>query len=290
MRLEGIHHITDDHRATRPATSTSTRACSGCAWSPRPSTRTTRPSTTSSTPTSTARPGTEMTFFEYPGAAPRPRRRAAWCTRVVSRVALDRRRSTSGPTGSPPRASTTDRDGDRLRFADPEGLGHELAVDARRRAARRPSTREIPRRACARRASIGVRAYSLDAERSGRAARGRAGARRRAATNACELRGDAARRRRSPSTRRPRRGRPGSGLDPPRRLGHDRCRAPALARAPTRRPACRRRRSSTATSSTRSTSASPAGSSTRSPTTLPALRWAAAAGARWARPSSSRPG
>ena len=31
-------------------------------------------------------------------------------------------------SGWPARASTTERDGDRLRFADPEGLDHELVV------------------------------------------------------------------------------------------------------------------------------------------------------------------
>ena len=61
--------------ATRRATSTSTRACSACGWSRRPSTRTTRASTTCSTPTSRGAPGSDITFFEYPGAPPRARRR-----------------------------------------------------------------------------------------------------------------------------------------------------------------------------------------------------------------------
>ncbi len=49
-------------------------------------------------------PGTEMTFFEYPGAR-RGRAGGGMVHTLVSRVALDPRRSTSGPTGSPPRAS-----------------------------------------------------------------------------------------------------------------------------------------------------------------------------------------
>ena len=72
------------------------------------------------------RAGSELTFFEYPGAAP-GRAGAGMVHRVVSRVgspaALDfwaQRLEREGVAG--------ERDGDRLRFADPEGLGHELVV------------------------------------------------------------------------------------------------------------------------------------------------------------------
>lgn len=74
------------------------------------------------------RPGSEMTFFEYPGAAP-GRAGQGMIHRIVSRVgsadAIDfweRRLAGEG--------LATERDADRLRFSDPEGLGHELVVRA----------------------------------------------------------------------------------------------------------------------------------------------------------------
>jgi glyoxalase family protein len=74
------------------------------------------------------RPGSELTFFEYPGT-PRGRAGAGMVHRIVSRV------------GSPAaidfweqrleeRGVETERDDVRLRFADPEGLAHELVVRA----------------------------------------------------------------------------------------------------------------------------------------------------------------
>jgi glyoxalase family protein len=74
------------------------------------------------------RPGSELTFFEYPGAVPR-RPGAGMLHRIVWRV------------GSPDalafwerRLGAEDvpvaRDGDRVRFADFEGLDHELVVTA----------------------------------------------------------------------------------------------------------------------------------------------------------------
>lgn len=74
------------------------------------------------------RPGSEITFFEYPGAA-RGRAGAGMVHRIVWRV--------GGPgaidfweerlTGE---GIEVVRDGERLLFADPEGLGHELVVRA----------------------------------------------------------------------------------------------------------------------------------------------------------------
>jgi glyoxalase family protein len=74
------------------------------------------------------RPGAEMTFFEYPGARPgRPGpgmvHRIVW--RVASAEAIDFWEQRLGAEGV-----ETERDGDVLRFSDPEGLGHELAVNA----------------------------------------------------------------------------------------------------------------------------------------------------------------
>jgi glyoxalase family protein len=72
------------------------------------------------------RPGAELTFFEYPGAIPgRPGQgmvhRIVW--RVASPDALDFWTARIEADGLP-----VQRYGERLRFADREGLGHELAV------------------------------------------------------------------------------------------------------------------------------------------------------------------
>jgi glyoxalase family protein len=71
-------------------------------------------------------PGADLTFFEYPGAAQgRPGagmvHRIVW--RVASAAALDFWGGRLGALDIP-----TTREGDRLRFADPEGLDHELLV------------------------------------------------------------------------------------------------------------------------------------------------------------------
>jgi glyoxalase family protein len=71
-------------------------------------------------------PGSDITFFEYPGARPgRPGagmvHRITW--RVGSDEALDFWQQRLGREDT-----ATERDGRRLRFADPEGLGLELAV------------------------------------------------------------------------------------------------------------------------------------------------------------------
>jgi glyoxalase family protein len=74
------------------------------------------------------RAGSDITFFEYPGAA-RGRTGPGMVHTVVWRVASpeaiafwERRLHDEGVE--------TERNGDVLRFADPEGLGHELAVNA----------------------------------------------------------------------------------------------------------------------------------------------------------------
>jgi glyoxalase family protein len=110
------------------------------------------------------RPGSELTFFEYPGAIP-GRAGAGMVHRIVWRV------------GSPDALAfwadrltaegvAVERDGDRLRFADPEGLGHELAVSA---SADAPLIAEHPEVPCelALQGFDGVRAYSAAPDRSG---------------------------------------------------------------------------------------------------------------------------
>ena len=74
----------------------------------------------------TGRPGSELTFFEYPGASP-GRAGDGMVHRIVSRVgrpeALDFWSGRLEEAGI-----ETRRESDRLRFSDPEGLGHELVV------------------------------------------------------------------------------------------------------------------------------------------------------------------
>jgi glyoxalase family protein len=109
-------------------------------------------------------PGADLTFFEYPGAGHGRAgdgmiHRITW--RVGSREALDfwaRRLDEEGV------AVTVSEDGS-LRFADPEGLGHELAAVVtgdEPLVARHP---EIPREV-ALQGFDGVRAFSSDPQRS----------------------------------------------------------------------------------------------------------------------------
>ena len=71
-------------------------------------------------------PGADITFFEYPGAAP-GRAGAGMISRIVHRVAseeaLDFWQERLGGEGI-----TTEREPGRLLFSDPESMGHELAV------------------------------------------------------------------------------------------------------------------------------------------------------------------
>jgi glyoxalase family protein len=109
-------------------------------------------------------PGTEMTFFEYPGAR-RGRAGGGMVHTLVSRVgstaALDFWADRLAAEGV-----ETQRQDDRLRFADPEGLGHELRVDAGAElfTAEHP---QIPREHAIG-GLMGVQAYSLDPEGSAR--------------------------------------------------------------------------------------------------------------------------
>jgi glyoxalase family protein len=105
-----------------------------------------------------AQPGADLTFFEYPGAAP-GRAGAGMVHRIVWRVAsadaIDFWAARLGDEG----IATERGDGGSLRFADPEGLGHELVVDA---SGDPPLTAEHPEvpAALALQGFEGVRAYS----------------------------------------------------------------------------------------------------------------------------------
>lgn len=108
-------------------------------------------------------PGADITFFEYPGAR-RGRAGAGmvhtvqW--RVASSEALDfwERRLTTEQVA-------TERLADRLRCADPEGLGHELLIHTVSDAPLIAEHPEIPRD-MALQGFDGVRAYSANPERS----------------------------------------------------------------------------------------------------------------------------
>jgi glyoxalase family protein len=107
--------------------------------------------------------GADITFFEYPGAAhgkagPGMVHTIVW--RVASDAALD-----FWEERLEGRAQAVARSGDSLTFEDPEGVRHELRVDAsddEPLVARHP---EIPHEH-ALRGFDGVRAYAIDPERS----------------------------------------------------------------------------------------------------------------------------
>lgn len=110
-----------------------------------------------------AEPGSDLTFFEFPGAASGRAgagmvHRIGW--RVGSAGALDFWAQRLGEAGL-----RTERDGGALRFDDPEGLGHELAVHD---VADEPLVAEHPEipPEHALQGFDHVRAYSADPERS----------------------------------------------------------------------------------------------------------------------------
>lgn len=109
------------------------------------------------------RAGSELTFFEYPGAVP-GRAGAGMVHRIASRVgsheALGFWAERLAGEGI-----AAERDGDRLRFADPEGLGHELVVRAAGDEPLSADHPEVPP-ALALQGFDGVRAYAADPQRS----------------------------------------------------------------------------------------------------------------------------
>src|SRR3954451_19933003 len=132
------------------------------------------------------RPGAELTFFEYPGATP-GRAGRGMVHRIVSRVGSaetidfwEQRLAAEGVA--------TERAGDRLRFEDFEGLGHELAVNEsgdEPLAAERP---EIPSE-LALQGFDGVRAHSFNPEQTATVLERLLGA-EAAGDDAWELRGE----------------------------------------------------------------------------------------------------
>ena len=107
--------------------------------------------------------GSDLTFFEYPGAPPGRAGEGMIHTvgwRVASTEALDFWEERLGE-----RDSETERDGDRLRFADPEGLGHELRLNTTGDEPLIPEHPEIPREV-ALQGFDGARAYSSNPDAS----------------------------------------------------------------------------------------------------------------------------
>jgi glyoxalase family protein len=108
-------------------------------------------------------PGSDLTFFEYPGAAP-GRPGAGMVHRIVWRVGSDDAlafwEGRLREHGVPAR-----RDGEALRFADPEGLDHELVVSAAGDEPLVGGAPDVPREH-ALQGFDGVRAYTADPEDS----------------------------------------------------------------------------------------------------------------------------
>jgi glyoxalase family protein len=108
-------------------------------------------------------PGSELTFFEYPHAAP-GRAGAGMVHRIVWRVgspaALDFWESRLQDEGV-----TTRREDGSLRFSDPEGLDHELAVSDSTDTPLSAEHPEVPAEH-ALQGFTGVRAYSAEPQRS----------------------------------------------------------------------------------------------------------------------------
>ena len=108
-------------------------------------------------------PGADITFFEFPGA-PRGRAGAGMVHRIVWRVgspdALDFWAERLAGAGH-----ESERDGDSLRFADPEGLDHQLVVAT---VADQPLIADHPEVPAefALQGFHGARAYTADPERS----------------------------------------------------------------------------------------------------------------------------
>ena len=264
MRLDGIHHISAITGDARRNVDFYTRVL-GLRMIAKTVNQDDRASTTSSTATSTPSPAPTS-----PSSSTRARSRAApapaWSTgssgASARPAALDFWAQRLAAEGTRPSARAS------LRFADPEGLGHELVVDAIGDAPLFAEHPEVPAEH-ALQGFEGVRAYSAHPDGSAAcwSADGRDAARRRlrAARRAP--------RRLDRASTRPRRARPAE-----RRHVHHiawgttRRRPADVDRRARPTPGSRTAASSTATTSTRSTSASRAASSTSSPPRSPASR------------------
>jgi glyoxalase family protein len=134
-----------------------------------------------------AHPGADLTFFEYPHAIP-GRAGAGMVHRIVWRVASPDALAFWADRLAAEGVAVQREDGS-VRFADPEGLGHELVVGDGRDAPLIAEHPEVPA-PVALQGFEGVRAYSLRREASDRMLERVLGAQRRD-PDTWELRGDA---------------------------------------------------------------------------------------------------
>jgi glyoxalase family protein len=111
------------------------------------------------------RPGSEMTFFEYPHAIP-GRPGAGMIHRIVWRVGAPAALDFWAERLALLEVAVTRGDGNSVRFSDPEGLDHELVVNATGDAPLAAEHPEIPAEH-ALQGFDGVRAYANDTTRSG---------------------------------------------------------------------------------------------------------------------------
>ena len=259
MKLEGIHHITaitGEAQAQRRLLRRHARAADG--QEDRQPGRAERlpPLLRGRAAAAPARTSRSSSFAVRPRAAPAP----GWSTGSSGGSprpeALDFWAERLGAAGH-----ETEREGDSLRFSDPEGLDHELVVATVADAAadRRPP--RGPRRARAaglpcRARLLGQPERSADAARAARVRARRATAGRRAAT----IRGGRWFYDQPPAEP----GIQGAGHRPPHRLGLGDGRASRRGASARSKAARARPRSSTASGSGRSTFASRAGSCSRS--------------------------
>jgi glyoxalase family protein len=132
--------------------------------------------------------GSEMTFFEYPHAIP-GRPGAGMVHRIVWRVGSEDALAFWTERLGLLDVAVTRGDGGSDRFSDPEGLDHELVVDATGDAPLAAEHPDIPQ-AFALQGFDGVRAYATDPARSGALLEQVLGA-RRTGEDTWTLRGDA---------------------------------------------------------------------------------------------------
>jgi glyoxalase family protein len=111
------------------------------------------------------RAGSEMTFFEYPHAIP-GRPGAGMIHRIVWRVGSEDALAFWGERLALLDVAVTRGDGGSVRFSDPEGLDHEVVVNATGDAPLSAEHPEIPAEH-ALQGFDGVRAYATDPARSG---------------------------------------------------------------------------------------------------------------------------
>lgn len=133
-----------------------------------------------------AHPGADLTFFEYPGAVP-GRAGAGMVHRIVWRVGSPEALDFWGQRLAASEIAVERGEGS-LRFADPEGLGHEFVLSSAPDPALVADHPEIPAEH-ALRGFEGVRAYSADPPASVAMLEGMMGAERRG-RDTWELRGE----------------------------------------------------------------------------------------------------